>query len=270
MKHLLIAAALAATTASPSLLAAVYVNASLSNIQYKVIDLDLNDGIDPSVTFASINSSLNGYVHDYYSIKDSFNQYSTINDLTSATVSDSLNSASASINYSDSYATNLQASGSSLKNITDSYSSFQSQSNNYLSYTLSPNTRLELTADSNLSVETTFSDSYEVGFANNELYASNVINGIYKTEYYSYLQVNNYSNFYDPKVLSEYKSLSLFIDNVLSQESNGYLYNSSYATGATYVNSDPSAVPVPAALPLMASALGAFGIARRRNKSKAA
>lgn len=32
----------------------------------------------------------------------------------------------------------------------------------------------------------------------------------------------------------------------------------------------PSAVPVPAALPLMASALGIFGIARRRNKSKAA
>ena len=32
----------------------------------------------------------------------------------------------------------------------------------------------------------------------------------------------------------------------------------------------PSAVPVPAALPLMASALGAFGIARRRNKAKAA
>ena len=32
----------------------------------------------------------------------------------------------------------------------------------------------------------------------------------------------------------------------------------------------PSAVPVPAALPLMASALGAFGIARRRNRSKKA
>lgn len=31
-----------------------------------------------------------------------------------------------------------------------------------------------------------------------------------------------------------------------------------------------SAVPVPAALPLMASALGAFGIARRRNNAKAA
>ena len=34
--------------------------------------------------------------------------------------------------------------------------------------------------------------------------------------------------------------------------------------------SSVSAVPVPAALPLMASALGAFGIARRRNKAKAA
>ena len=33
---------------------------------------------------------------------------------------------------------------------------------------------------------------------------------------------------------------------------------------------NPSAVPVPAALPLMASAIGIFGLARRRNKAKAA
>ena len=39
-----------------------------------------------------------------------------------------------------------------------------------------------------------------------------------------------------------------------------------YVVGVSAV----SAVPVPAALPLMASALGAFGIARRRNKAKAA
>ncbi|MES2499374.1 MAG: VPLPA-CTERM sorting domain-containing protein [Pseudomonadota bacterium] len=38
---------------------------------------------------------------------------------------------------------------------------------------------------------------------------------------------------------------------------------------AVGVNDAVSAVPVPAALPLMASALGAFGIARRRNKAKA-
>ena len=63
------------------------------------------------------------------------------------------------------------------------------------------------------------------------------------------------------------KTVSSFIDNVLSQESNGYLYNYSYTNGLTYA--EPSAVPVPAALPLMASALGVFGIARRRNKAKA-
>ncbi|MES2663589.1 MAG: VPLPA-CTERM sorting domain-containing protein [Pseudomonadota bacterium] len=39
-----------------------------------------------------------------------------------------------------------------------------------------------------------------------------------------------------------------------------------YVVGVSAV----SAVPVPAALPLMASALGAFGIARRRNKAKVA
>ncbi len=39
-----------------------------------------------------------------------------------------------------------------------------------------------------------------------------------------------------------------------------------YVVGVSAVSS----VPVPAALPLMASALGAFGIARRRNKAKAA
>ena len=38
-----------------------------------------------------------------------------------------------------------------------------------------------------------------------------------------------------------------------------------HAIGVSTVN----AVPVPAALPLMASALGAFGIARRSNKAKA-
>lgn len=44
----------------------------------------------------------------------------------------------------------------------------------------------------------------------------------------------------------------------------------SFTQGVGNAPSNISAVPVPAALPLMASALGIFGIARRRNKSKAA
>ena len=61
--------------------------------------------------------------------------------------------------------------------------------------------------------------------------------------------------------------------NVLAGDLFGWYARSGGATsGPIYmtVNAElnPSAVPVPAALPLLASALGAFGIARRRNKAK--
>ena len=63
------------------------------------------------------------------------------------------------------------------------------------------------------------------------------------------------------------KSVSAFIDNILSQESNGYLQNYAYVYGVTYAA--PTEVPDPGALPSMASALDVFGIVRRRNKAKA-
>ena len=47
-----------------------------------------------------------------------------------------------------------------------------------------------------------------------------------------------------------------------------YSRESAFAPTLSFDVADISAVPVPAALPLMASALGIFGIARRRNKSK--
>lgn len=52
-------------------------------------------------------------------------------------------------------------------------------------------------------------------------------------------------------------------DNTLATPTNG---DSDFDDGVFSVR----AVPVPTALPLMASALGAFGIARRRNKAKTA
>ena len=59
-----------------------------------------------------------------------------------------------------------------------------------------------------------------------------------------------------------------FIDSAyLDENPNTSL---SFTPGVGNAPSLVSAVPVPAALPLMASALGVFGIARRRNKSKAA
>lgn len=48
-----------------------------------------------------------------------------------------------------------------------------------------------------------------------------------------------------------------------------YSRESEFAPTLSFDVADISAVPVPAALPLMASALGIFGLARSRNKSKA-
>ena len=163
----------------------------------------------------------------------------------------------------NSNATDLLASGSSLGATPGGYTAFYSQTFDSKYYTLSPNTRLEFTADSNLFVDSTSSGGYEYAYAINQSYAYDNLNGQYSNYVYSEI----YSNYYDSKAISEMKSVSAFIDNILSQESNGYLQNYAYVYGVTYV--EPSAVPVPAALPLMASALGVFGIARRRNKAKA-
>ena len=63
--------------------------------------------------------------------------------------------------------------------------------------------------------------------------------------------------------------LNIFADNT-SEFFNTIVFESSNNAFETDNHAYASAVPVPAALPLLASALGAFGIARRRNKAKAA
>ena len=143
------------------------------------------------------------------------------------------------------------------------YSYFYSQSYDQLFYTLSPNTRLEFIADSNLFVETTSSDAFEYAYAINQSYGYDYSNGSSSNNYYAEV----YADFYDSKAVSELKSLNVYIDNILPQESNGFLTN--YANVYGYTKAATLEVPVPAALPLMASALGVFGIARRRNKAKA-
>ena len=267
MKNLLIIATLAVVTASPSLLAAVYSSASLSNIKYKVVDLNLTDGVEASVDFYYTYSQNYGFTRDNFNDLGYY-QYSTTNDLTSITLSDSLNTSSASIQYSDSYANKFEVSGSSLGTSGGDYSYFYSSSADFNYYTLSPNTRLEFTADSNLFVETTSSeDIFEYGVAINYFKANDYVTN----DEYNYSDNLHYTQIISknigPQVINESKSLSFFIENLSLQESNGFTTNYSEAYGQT--NISPSTVPVPAALPLMASALGMFGAARRNKAKKA-
>ena len=79
----------------------------------------------------------------------------------------------------------------------------------------------------------------------------------------------DYSDF-----LPEPVSGSVMISVLAGERFGFYTRSNDDTSGAIFLRVDaelsPSAVPVPAALPLMASALGVFGIARRRNNSKSA
>ena len=68
MKNLLLAAAIAASTASPSVMAAIYSSASLSNINIALIDLDLTDNIESKISFfppVIDNSTFGVYSNSY-------------------------------------------------------------------------------------------------------------------------------------------------------------------------------------------------------------
>ena len=82
------------------------------------------------------------------------------------------------------------------------------------------------------------------------------------------------SPLYDPSFFRGPISGSVMVSVLAGELFGFYARSSDNSAGPIILRVDaetsPSAVPVPAALPLMASALGIFGLARRRNKSKAA
>lgn len=87
------------------------------------------------------------------------------------------------------------------------------------------------------------------------------------------------SIFYNGDVNLEHRGILFFANTFGLVDNNGQLfdfligYNDTATVNADYddyVVGVVNTVPVPAALPLMASALGAFAIARRRNKAKTA
>lgn len=60
MKKLLLAAAFASAFTAMPTMAASYSQASLSNFQVSLVDLDINDGITPFIEFRPIDSFATG------------------------------------------------------------------------------------------------------------------------------------------------------------------------------------------------------------------
>ena len=273
MKNLLLAAAIAASTASPSVMAAIYSSASLSNINIALIDLDLTDNIQSKISFfppvvdnstfgVYSNSYAYGILNNYVNFTEGYVKLSILNNTVSGSVSNGSSVVNSAITLNELYATNLQTSGT-LDDVSI-FTYFFSESKNRQLFTLSANTRLQITADSNLYLEAT--DNY-IGSSQTsikaELSNSNYYDPIITASDSAYLN----SDINQP--INQMKALSIFIDNLTSLDVNGVLVNSAYNSGRNGEFSDTnlSSVPVPAALPLMASALGLFGLGAKRRKT---
>lgn len=274
------AAAIAtAFTASPTM-AASYSSASLSNFQVSLVDLDLNDGITPSITFQP-------NYHSFFRISarpfgaDSSEFFSLDGDdisPLSKTITHISNNVSASIS-GDNFANRVfQASGNSSGEEIFGISSqgYVARIADRFSYILSANTQLNITAKALNYMETT-ATAADVAASRYEYAASSAslfITGSNNINFTSDLdQKGLISYFYQsmtPINLNELTLLSLTLDNIGEQKLAGVISSSIGVDGTSYtgfVDPNLSAIPVPAALPLMASAVGLFGLGAKRRKA---
>ena len=278
MKIFLMLALISATFTTTSAFADTFASTSLSNYRYTLEDLDLNDGITPSILF-NLDSTFGGYSIGY--AKDGVTTNNTGSNAMPIldTVDDGNGrfAIAGIVGYSvDNRA--LLISGGSLgdplgNGFSVNYSAYQ---NSYAgsvldiySFVLSGNTRVSFTADSVNYAQIT-SDAIDVdefALSSSRLSISpSILDTTGSISDFGDAYVSNFTNGPDAS-LNILSTLSVFFNNRLEKEFSGYLSSSVYMSGGSFI---PATVPVPAALPLMASALGAFGIARRRNKSKAA
>lgn len=272
MKSILIVAAIVTGFTALPAFAASYSYACLSNFQVTLIDLDSNDGITPFIEFRPIDSvttgrytrSIYGYAHDSAngSIYTGFvDQIDDLNSL-SNTVTLTTNTASASINGENYVNRVLQTNSNSLgaKKGEDNFG-YDSGAIDNFHFTLSGNTQLKITADAFNYVELTGEKkAHEYAVSSAYLYI-NVF------RFQDTHQVILDSDDYDSKKDFD-MSMSTLITVMFLNENpnnvNGWAYSAISSSGRSNDVIKPSAVPIPAALPLLASAFGVFGIARRR------
>lgn len=265
MKRILMAAAIAtAFTASPTM-AATFSSASLSNYKVSLVDLDLEDGITPSIYFYPTVSSEIRIATDS---SDPLKLLSIKGDNispTSVTVTKAAYTASASIFGDNIDHKVLQVSGNSLEGGVSNDYTYYSHIDDTVFFTLSAKTQLTITADALFYAETTADmAAYERASTYAILAFGGGVNFDADPGSLSSLGVG----IYRASNLSELMLLSVMTQSGYGYEYTGSFYSSVVLDGISHAEyPGPSAVPVPAALPLMASALGLFGLGAKRRKA---
>lgn len=271
MKKLLIAAAfVSAFTAMPTM-AASYSQASLSNFQVSLVDLDLNDGITPFIHLRPFDRTIYGYAHDsangsnYIGGAEKVNNVSSLSNTATLTT----NTYSASIfgeNFADRV---MQTNSYSLGAKKDENNfGYDSGVTDNFRFTLSGNTQLQITAEAfNYIGLTGDKKSSEYAISTAYMYMSGFR---FQDDDYVILDSDDYESKKDFE-MSNSTLMTLILSNTSLNNVDGNVYSAISSSGSSNdVIKNISTVPMPAALPLMASALGIFGLARRRNKAKAA
>lgn len=272
---LLIAAAFGSSAAQ----AEVVSNAWLGPISIQLIDLDLNDGIAPSITPTSQYAQVYGSAYDSAAANNpSYSQdTSSYTPPLSGSTSTAISQVSSSLTGSDPTSANQYASGSAVgpTGSPGNYGEYYGYSYAYGFFTLSANTQVIFSADASTSAssdapyntgqEWAWAEAYLYGYLYNYTFVGqDYINSIgynYQDTYNEETGEYEYSNVND----SDARTLSFSLSNPFAEAVSGYLYGRAYAQGYSYSDyKSPSQVPVPAALPLLASALGLFGFSRRK------
>lgn len=271
------AAAIATAFSASPTMAASYSSASLSNFKVSLVDLDLEDGVTPSVSFT--HNWWSGAFGSIYKSSRGEAGIFILDAPASKTITNTANTASASFSGDNFDNKVLQASGNSLgggliirdKSRVKRYDSagYLSSLNDRVPFTLSPNTQLNITADALNYVETTIgADAHERAYSVAKL-------AISRDRFYGAFYDFDTVEFAAPIFgegsalkLSELTLLSAMLNNIDEQEFTGFIESNLFNAGASFAEVPrPTVVPVPAALPLMASALGLFGLGAKRRKA---
>ncbi|MET0323466.1 MAG: FxDxF family PEP-CTERM protein, partial [Duganella sp.] len=282
--HTAAIAAMSAVVAMPAHATATS-NASFSNLTITLTDLDLNDGIAPSLTFGSYGKpyvavGTHGWADEYISHEYS-HEAASLGGALAGSLIDPLSSAQVSLSGANTLAgfTTMSTSGQAASTLDGhgAYYGYASGSNpSSRAFTLSPNTRLTVSVTASLSTTTTLgynleADQEEFALASALLGLTGYNqNGEEVADVRLYEMGSHFNVRDDGTTIGEHYDwsgmMSVQYSNLSAFATNGYLETGVAISGLSAV----APVPEPETWGMLLAGLALVGAAGRRKSRRAA